>query len=163
MGDHVTPTTFGVSMRQPARLTVRQLARGNKGHNYLHGHPNLRPFDDDVLNMQTWKPPKKRINSTLDRLESLLNYTAIENVSHSAQDRIPTPANRPNSKDINKTLGKITLANYPTGKHPERNNPKRTNGRNEPLRSLLQVGKSPHACQQQRNHRASVITRGGKL
>ena len=80
------------------------------------------------------------MNSTLDRLESPLNHTAIENVSQSAQDRIQALGDRLNGNDMNKTLGKITLVDYSTGNHPERNNPKRTNGRSESPRSLLQVG-----------------------
>ena len=44
-----------------------------------------------------------------------------ENGGNSAKDRIQPLANSPNGNDINKELGRITQINYPTGKHPERN------------------------------------------
>ena len=88
-------------------------------------------FDDVVFNTQNPETALSRINNTLERPKSLLNSTAIENVSQFAQDRILALANRLNNNDINKTLGKITLVDYPTGNHPERDNPKQANSRNE--------------------------------
>ena len=48
--------------------------------------PNLKSFDDDVFDTQSPDTSLSRINSTLDRLEIILNNTAIENISQSAED-----------------------------------------------------------------------------
>ena len=58
--------------------------------------------------MQNQDTVTNRINSALDRLESLINNVTIENISQSAKDRIQALANRLSGNDINKMLGKIT-------------------------------------------------------
>ena len=65
----------------------------------------MRSFND-VFNTQISETALNRINSTLDRLENLINnqQRMIENVSQSTKDRIQALANRVNSK----TVGKIT-------------------------------------------------------
>ncbi len=52
--------------------------------------------------------PETALNSTLDRLENLINNATIENVNQSTKDRIQALANRLNGNDISKTLGKVT-------------------------------------------------------
>ena len=90
--------------------------------------PNLRPFDDDLLNIQSPEAAQNRLNSTLDLLQSLINNETIENVSSSAVNKIQALANGLNGSNISKTLGKIVQVNYPaTGEHPERSTPNLTN------------------------------------
>ena len=71
-------------------------------------HLNLRSFEVDVFNTQNPETTQNRINSALDRLETLTNNTAIENISQSTKDRIQALANSLNASDITKTLRKIT-------------------------------------------------------
>ena len=106
--------------------------------------PNLKSFDDDVFDTQSPDTSLSRINSTLDRLEIILNNTAIENISQSAKDG-SRQSRTAEQQRYNKTLGKITQVDYPTGKYPARDSPKGTNVRNESSRWLLQVGNLPHS------------------
>ena len=91
--------TLGYAATQQFRTTHR------------HSHRStLRPFNDDIFNTHNPGTARNRLNSTLDRLESLINKAAIENVSQSAKDRMQALANRLNGNDVNKTLGKMAQA-----------------------------------------------------
>ena len=68
----------------------------------------MRSFEDDVFNIQNPETTQNRINSVLDRLESLVNNAKIDNIGQSTKDRIQDLANRLNGNDISKTLSKIT-------------------------------------------------------
>ena len=82
-----------------------QRFRITQGHSH---HSHLRSFEDDVLNTEGPETTQNRINSALDRLETLVNNATIENISQSTKDRTQALTNRPNGNDISKTLGKIT-------------------------------------------------------
>ena len=75
---------------------------------HRQNHPPPLRFDEDIFNTQNQDTMTNRINSALDRLESLINDTTIENISQSTKDRIQALTNRLSGNDINKTLGKIT-------------------------------------------------------
>ena len=66
-------------------------------------HLNLRSFEDDVFNTQNPDTTQNRINSALDRLETLVNDATIENISQSTKDRIQALANRLNGNDTQDT------------------------------------------------------------
>ena len=68
----------------------------------------MRSFEDNVFNIQNPETTQNRINSVLDRLESLFNNATIDNIGQSTKDRIQALANRLNGNDISKRLGKIT-------------------------------------------------------
>ena len=69
-------------------------------------HPATQPplNFDDVFTTQNPDTALCRINSILDRLESLLNNSAIEDVSQSVKERIQALVNRLNGNDLNQTL-----------------------------------------------------------
>lgn len=68
----------------------------------------MRSFDDDVFITKNPDTALSRINSSLDRLQCLINDAVIDNISQSAKDRIQVLAKSLNGSDMNKTSGKIT-------------------------------------------------------
>ena len=98
-GQHIRTPTFGILHTIPVQAGAT--SDNDEYQRSLHPRweqqatkvpqtqplPNLRPFDDDVLNTQTPETALSRINSILERLEGLLNNTAIENVSQFAKNR----------------------------------------------------------------------------
>ena len=105
---HMSPTLrLGAGSK---RLRQDDTPGGHQRFRTTHrqGHQPPARFNDDIFNTRNPDTVSNRINNTLERLESLINDTPLENISQSAKDRIQALSNRLNGNDINKTLGKIT-------------------------------------------------------
>ena len=150
--------TFGLGARNK-RSQQEDIPGGHQRFRTMQRHshrPNLRSFEDDGFNTQNPETTQNRINSALERLETLIDNATIENISQSTKHRIQALANRPNGNDISKTLRKITevLENLTTQQENASNEPtlqKQTTAtdlpRNGSLQRLPRAGKPSYAYQ----------------